>query len=132
MTVTTQLGTTGEQAIKKSMPKATLRAFSKADEACLDVAQGKADAVVFDHPFLLAYLKNQPGQLEGLWDSFTEGEPIGVAIRKDSPDLRDAVDATLKRLEQSGELAQLKAKWFSPRPESTGGGATGGEQAPGK
>lgn len=115
MRVATQQGTTGEQAIKDFMPKAQLLQFPKTDEACLALIQGKADAVVFDHPFLIKYVTRQTDQLEGLWEPFTK-EQIAAAVRLESRDLLVAIDGTLARLRASGELARLEAKWFPARP----------------
>lgn len=115
MRIATQQGTTGEQAIKDFMPKAQLMKFPKTDEACLTLIQGKCDAVVFDHPFLIKYVTQQTSELEGLWDPFTE-EPIAAAVRLDNQKLVDAINATLSRLRQSGKLAELQARWFPALP----------------
>lgn len=119
MKVATQFGTTGEQAIRRMMPKAEVLALPKADEACLALIQGKADAVVFDHPFLIKYVTEQTDRLEGLWEPFTE-EEIAAALRPESQDLLEAIDRTLQRLEASGELAALQARWFPPAPGRAG------------
>jgi polar amino acid transport system substrate-binding protein len=112
--IATQQGTTGEFAAEREVPKAEIVRFDKVDEACLAVIQEKADAVVFDHPYLVKYVADHPDQLDGLWEPFTS-EAIAMAIRKDSPKLVEAVDAMLTRLESSGELAKIQAKWF-PEP----------------
>ncbi|MBX3465887.1 MAG: transporter substrate-binding domain-containing protein [Planctomycetes bacterium] len=117
MRVATQQGTTGEQAIREFMPKAQLMKFAKTDEACLTLIQGKCDAVVFDHPFLLKYVTEQTTELEGLWQPFTE-EAIAAAVRLDNQRLVDAINATLARLRQSGRLAQLEARWFPRLPDA--------------
>ena len=106
--------TTGEFATEREIPKAEIVRFDKVDEACLAVIQEKADAVIFEHPYLVKYVNDRPDQLEGLWEPFTS-EAIAVAIRKDSPQLLAAVDALLKSMETSGDLAALQAKWF-PEP----------------
>lgn len=115
MRVATQAGTTGEQAIKDFMPKAESLRFPKTDEACLALIQGKADAVVFDHPFLIKYVTQQTDQLEGLWEPFKK-EQIAAALRPDSQALVQAIDATITRLRASGEMAKLEAKWFPAMP----------------
>lgn len=132
MTVAVQEGTTGEFAAREKMPRAELIRFTKTDEACLAVMQEKADAVVFDHPFLQRYVEQQPDALEGIWEPFTL-EPIGIAVRKDSPELQAAIDATLRRLEESGRMDALKAKYFESlpgeglaTPGGDGEGAAGG------
>jgi polar amino acid transport system substrate-binding protein len=115
MRVATQQGTTGEQAIVRFMPKAQLMQFAKTDEACVALSQGKCDAVVFDHPFLIKYVTLQSTDLEGLWEPFTS-EDIAAAVRMDSQKLLDAINRTIARLKQSGKLAELQAKWFPKKP----------------
>ncbi len=133
MTVALQQGTTGEFAVERMLPKATRLRFPKTDAACLAVIQEKADAVVFDHPYLMQYVAEKaPERLEGIWEPFTK-EPIGAAVRQDSLDLKQAIDATLARLEASGELARLKQRFFGEAAEvgldATAAGASG-ETAP--
>ncbi len=124
LTIAVQEGTTGEFAVRKKFPKATLLRFPKADQACLAVVQKKADAVVFDHPFLQSYVAKQgKGTLKGNWEPFTE-EPIGAAFRKTSPKLIDAFDATLARLKADGTYDALVKKYFpqagaTPAPSAT-------------
>ena len=77
-TIAVQEGTTGEQAAQRLMPQAALLRFPKTDEACLAVIQEKADAVVFDHPYLVDYVLQQPGKLEGIWTPFTEEQIAAI------------------------------------------------------
>lgn len=116
MVVATQQGTTGEQAIKDFMPQAEVKRFDKIDLGCVDLAQKRADAVVFDHPFCMKYVAGHP-ELEGIWQPFTE-EKIAAALRQDSPKLREAIDRTIQRLESGGRMAELERKHFPPRPEA--------------
>lgn len=48
--LTSRLGTTGEQAIKRLIPKATYKSFESEMEAGLEVINGRADALVYDLP----------------------------------------------------------------------------------
>jgi len=114
--IATQQGTTGEYATQREIPKAEIVRFDKADEACLAVMQERADACVFDHPFLMKYVAKHDDQLEGLWEPFTS-EAIGAAMRKDSPKLKAKIDELLSALRDSGELARLQSKWFPSTPE---------------
>lgn len=124
MRVATQQGTTGEKAITDFMPKAQLMKFPKTDEACLTLIQGKCDAVVFDHPFLIKYVNEQTTELEGLWEPFTQ-EPIAAAVRLDNQKLVDAINATLARLRQSGKLDELQTRWFPALPGAAPATPTG-------
>lgn len=134
MIVAVQESTTGEQAVRKAAPQAELLRFAKTDMACMAVIQEKADAVVFDRPYLEKYVRDQrPDELEGIWKPFT-AEAIAAAFRKDSGLLRKAFDESLAKLEQSGTLDELVATHFgeaavedqkekraAPAPAPTGG-----------
>ena len=56
--VTGHLGTTGEEAVKRYIPKATYKAFESQTEAAMEVIQGNADAIVYDLPFCAADRKS--------------------------------------------------------------------------
>lgn len=125
--IATQMGTTGEKAIREFMPKACPPSpilFEKVDEACVALVQGKADAVVFDHPFLMRYMLQKSEGLEGIWEPFTK-EPIGAAARQTSVELVASINKTIERLRASGEMAKLEAKWFPARPGAAPATATG-------
>ena len=134
MIVATQQATTGEQAIRSKLPLVAkaehILRFPKADMACLAVIQKKADAVVFDHPFLMKYVAQRAeGDLEGLWTHFTS-EPIAAACRPDSPGLVAAIDKTLARLVQDGTMQKLYLKHF--KGASIAGAQTSGKAKSGK
>ena len=74
--------------------------------------QKKADAVVFDNAYLLDFVRlREKDDVEGLWEQFTF-EDIASAVRKDSPKLQAAINATLERLRKSGKLKELLVKHF--------------------
>ncbi len=56
--MTSKLGTTGEQAIKRLMPKATYKSFEVQAEAAFEVLNGNADAFVYDFPICVASWRN--------------------------------------------------------------------------
>lgn len=121
--IATQMGTTGEKAIRDFMPRACPPSpvlFEKVDEACVALVQGKADAVVFDHPFLMRYMQEKSEGLEGIWEPFTK-EPIGAAVRQTSAELVASINKTIERLRASGEMPKLEAKWFPARPGAPAG-----------
>jgi len=39
-------------------------------------------------------------------------EDYGIAVRKDAPDIRDAVNAALKKIKADGTYDKLLNKWF--------------------
>jgi ABC-type amino acid transport/signal transduction systems, periplasmic component/domain len=45
----------------------------------------------------------------------TTDESYGIAFAKDTPELRDAVNAALKSLTDDGTFAGISKKWFGER-----------------
>ena len=82
------------------------------------VASKRADAFVIDDVLLagqIATLPN-PGDFT-IIDAALSVEPYGAMFRKDDPQFKAVVDATVTGMIRSGELAELYNKWFeSPIP----------------
>jgi polar amino acid transport system substrate-binding protein len=76
-TVTSKLGTTGEQSVKRMIPKANYKSFEEEVTAAMEVVSGKADAFVYDLPFCVVFMAQQgkAGQLVFLDKPFTY-EPL--------------------------------------------------------
>ena len=116
-TVASKLGTTGEQAIKRLMPKATYKSFEVESEAGLEVLNGNADATIYDLPFCVVFMAQQgKDKLVFLDEPFTY-EPLAWAVRKGDPDFKKAVDDAIVGYYKSGDVNKSYAKWFqSPIP----------------
>ena len=110
--ITSKLGTTGEQAIKRLIPKATYKSFEVEAEAALEVLSGKADATVYDLPFCATFMAQQgEGKLIFLDRPFTF-EPLGWAIRKGDPDFANWLTNFLRQAKGDGSYDAIYAKWF--------------------
>ncbi len=100
--VTSRMGTTGEQAIKKYIPKATYKGFESEAEAGLEVINGKADALVYDLPFCgFLYGSQGKGKTIFLSDPFTY-EPLAWAINKGDPDFLNYLNNFLRQTKGDG------------------------------
>ncbi len=110
--VTSRLGTTGEQAIKKYIPKATYKAFESEAEAGLEVINGKADALVYDLPFCgFLYASQGRGKTVFLDTPFTY-EPLAWAIKKGDPDFLNYLNNFLRQTKGDGFYDKLYKKWI--------------------
>jgi len=110
--VTSRLGTTGEQAIKKYMPRATYKAFETEAEAGLEVINGKADALVYDLPFCgFLYGSQGKGKTVFLSEPFTF-EPLAWAINKGDPDFLNFLNNFLRQTRGDGFYDRLFKKWI--------------------
>lgn len=88
------------------------------DDAFNAVQADRAVAFAMDDILLFGLMENSknPGLFEVVGNTL-QAEPYGCMVRKDDPDFKKLVDATIARLMQSGEFTKLYTKWFeSPIP----------------
>ena len=111
--LTSRQGTTGEQAIKKYIPKATYKAFESEAEAGLEVINGKADALVYDLPFCgFLYGSQGKGKTVFLNEPFTY-EPLAWAINQGDPDFLNFLNNFLRQSKGDGFYQRLYDKWIT-------------------
>ena len=111
-TITSKLGTTGEQAVKRFMPKATYKSFEVETEAALEALNGKADAFIYDLPFCAVFMAQQgSGKLIFLDKSFTY-EPLAWAVRKGDPDFLNWLNNFLRQVKNDGTYERIYNKWI--------------------
>ena len=110
--LTSRMGTTGEQAIKKFIPKATYKGFESEAEAGLEVINGKADALVYDLPFCgFLYGSQGQGKTVFLNQPFTY-EPLAWAINKGDPDFLNFLNNFLRQSKGDGFYEKVYNKWI--------------------
>jgi ABC-type amino acid transport substrate-binding protein len=95
------------------MPRARLVTVPTNDAGVQMVLNKQADALIADlQVCTLAQWRNPEAGLQARLDPFTT-EPLGIALPPDDPLLLNLVTNYLNTLENTGELAQLKARWLS-------------------
>jgi len=111
-TVSSKLGTTGEQAVKRMIPRAKYLSYETEQEGSMEVISGKVDAFVYDLPFnaIMASSKGA-GKIVHLDTPFTF-EPLGWAIRKGDPDFLNWLNNFLYQVKNDGTYDEIYAKWF--------------------
>ena len=111
--LTSRMGTTGEQAIKKYIPKATYKGFESEAEAGLEVINGKADALVYDLPYCgFLYASQGKDRTIFLSDPFTY-EPLAWAINKGDPDFLNYLNNFLRQSKGDGFYDRMYKKWIT-------------------
>ena len=116
-TVALQKGTTQEEVAKAQQAKCgasklTLRTFDRDTEALLQIKSGAAVADMNDFP-VAAYNAQTSGggnDFEVVGEQIDAG-PYGIGIRKDETELRNALQAALKKIVENGEYDKVLAKW---------------------
>lgn len=110
--VTSKLGTTGEQAVQRLIPRCTYKSFETEPEAALEVVNGKADAFVYDLPYCVVFMAKQgDGKLVFLDKPFTY-EPLAWAIRKGDPDFINWLNNFLNQIKNDGRYDKIYNKWI--------------------
>ncbi len=111
-TVASKLGTTGEMAVKRMIPKATYKSFEAENEGAMEVLSGKADAFVYDLPFCAVFYAQQgEGKMIFLDEPFT-WEPLGWAINKGDPDFENWLNNFLRQVKNDGRYDRMYDKWI--------------------
>ncbi|MDD0814390.1 transporter substrate-binding domain-containing protein [Curvibacter sp. HBC28] len=108
--VSVQVGTKSVTYVKQTFPQVQLVEVEKNQEMFNLVDIGRADALVTGKPAAFQYMRTRPG-LQVLEPQLTT-EEYGMALRKDTPELTRAVNASLAKLKADGTHARLVAKWF--------------------
>ena len=121
-TVAASTGTTAVQLLRK-LPTPINAVLGKDHlESFLMLESGRADAFVLDDNLLagiIANSKNPSGYR--IVGEVLGAEPIALLFRKDDPAFKAAVDGSLMKMMQSGEVEKIYTKWFmSPIPPRNG------------
>jgi ABC-type amino acid transport substrate-binding protein len=113
--ITALQGSTGEQLVRDTFPNATVAGFPDQNAALLEVATGRADAVVVEDYILAEFDRSNSGQLAPLELS----EPLSLyygawGVQKDNSALVEKLDEFLCTAQNDGTLEELYTKWMAP------------------
>ena len=106
-------GSTSQTFAEAALDKATLFTTETYDEAVEMVLQDKVQAMIADYPICVVSVFRYPEA--GLLSVVTPltYEPIGIAIPANDPLLMNWATNTLNSIEASGNLDELRLKWFA-------------------
>jgi polar amino acid transport system substrate-binding protein len=118
--VAVQLGTTNLDALTAEnvtlkaagKPQINVHGYLKDTDAFNQLALGRVDAYSTDSP-VVAYYNSLPGNAGKYEVGGTPINPaaIGIAMRKDDPGMKTAVQAAIDAMYADGSLAAIVAKW---------------------
>lgn len=124
-----QAATTGAFYASENL-EAEIVEFEKAPEMYQQLQAGQLDAVFNDLPVSLDAIKNSP-DLEVV-EQIETGEEYAIAVAKDNPALKEALNAGLQSMFEDGTYAEIFTKYFPeqelPAYASEAGGETGGAE----
>lgn len=108
--VSVQVGTKSVGFLKDNHPKVERVEVEKNQEMFNLVEIGRADAAVTGKPAAKIFAQAKPS-LHVLAEQLTT-EDYGIAVRKDAPELRAALNAALKKIKADGTYDKLLNRWF--------------------
>jgi len=110
--IASKIGTTGEIVAKRLMSRAKYHNFDTADEALVDLVNGKIDGFVFDSTYnLVALEKRGAGKLIHLDEPFTY-EPLAFGLKRDDQASINWINNWLVQIKHDGTYDRLYNKWF--------------------
>lgn len=106
--VVTQSGTTSIGYLEKI--GASIITSDDIETACDQLLLERADAVVYDYPILLNYVKEHPTKVKMVGDMFDE-QYYGFMLKKGSP-FEKEINMALLKIYEDGTYKTLYDKWF--------------------
>lgn len=124
--IAVQSGTTSEEWAVENLPQATTVNFDDWTAAFTAVMSGQCQAVVCDLPVEQWMVSNSFTDMQIIKEIVT-GEQFGIAVSKQNPKLRKAINRALAKIKKSGEYDKLYEKWFGTAPSGSGSSSSKSE-----
>ena len=109
-TIGVQIGTTGD-IYAEDIEGATIERYSKYFEAINALTQDKIDAVIVDREPAKVFV-NENADLKLIDEEFTL-EEYAIGVAKENTELLDQINASLKKLQDSGKIDEIINKYIS-------------------
>lgn len=110
--VASRIGTTGEMATKRLIPKAQYKSFDKEADGAMDVINGQSDAFIYDLPFHVVFMAQQGKGKAVLLDEPFTYEPLGIGLKKGDPDFLNFLDNFIRQIKSDGTYDRIYNKWI--------------------
>ncbi len=115
-TIAVQVATIQADFLNKYLADvATIRTYQAGPETFADLLNGRVDAVMASRTNLNAYVKKHANTVNSTGYGFSGGvlgQGSAIAIQKNNPELKAALDSALNSMIKDGTLKQLSEKWF--------------------
>jgi len=115
-TIAVQVATIQADFLNKYLADvATIRTYQAGPETFADLLNGRVDAVMASRTNLNAYVKKHADTVNSTGYGFSVGvlgQGSAIAIQKNNPELKAALDSALNSMIKDGTLKQLSEKWF--------------------
>ncbi|WP_188258833.1 transporter substrate-binding domain-containing protein [Azospirillum tabaci] len=115
-TVGVQTSTIQANFMEKLLPQVAVRTYDKLDNAGIDMAAGRVDAIFGDRSAVDAILKADAGNNMTLFGpAFARGvlgKGVGVGLRKADGDLKELFNKAIAEANQDGTITKLSTQHF--------------------
>jgi polar amino acid transport system substrate-binding protein len=111
-TVTAKTATTGETWAIRNIPQAKCVVFEDQTACVMEVAQGRADAFIYDQLSIFKYAEQNQETTRGILKPFVE-ESWALGVAKGNDGLRDAVNIFLDEFRKQDGFARLGDQYLS-------------------
>ena len=99
--------------LEKNRPGADLKLYDTQENAYLDLASGRLEAVLGDALVNYEWINSDAGKdFEFKGEPVFDGDLIGIAVRKGENDLREKMNKAIKDIVADGTYAKINAKYF--------------------
>lgn len=115
--VVVKKGTTGDLYAAARLKAATVYVLDKEGSCVLEVAQGKADAFIYDQMSTLKSWERNQEKTRPILYAFQQ-EKWAIGIRKGNDALRNDVNGFLRQYRERGGFQQLGDRWLSMEKEA--------------
>ena len=116
VTIAVKEGTTGEMFADQHLGNTKLLRIPNAGTCAIEVAQGKADAFIYDQSSVLEFADRNPDTTKAL-PAPLQTEHWAIGIGKGNDDLRAEVNAFLKKFAADGGFERLADKHLKTQKE---------------
>ncbi len=110
-TIGVTLGETSEKWVR-DQSKFTVRTYKGLPEMLLDLGAGRVDAIVADDVPVLVAVNKSNAAIEQVKDDALPRFDIGIAIRKNNPELASAMQKALDAMMADGTYEAISKKWI--------------------
>jgi polar amino acid transport system substrate-binding protein len=105
-----------EACVAAGKPAIDLLSVGGSNMVALSLSQGRVDAGVTSNASIVAMMSETPDTFEPGGEPYDATTKLGIAVAKDNPALRDAMQSALDSMNKDGSYAKLLAKWnLSPK-----------------
>ncbi|RRV10497.1 amino acid ABC transporter [Pseudomonas sp. v388] len=103
--------------IEAKYPKSEMKQYKTVDDAAMDLANGRIDAILNDSASVYTWIKSKDGECcmlagEGIKDAAFFGDGKGIGLRQDDPELKAAFNQALNEILADGTFQKINAKYF--------------------